>query len=125
MKIKFGPIEENVITREEFSLEKAKQVLKDEIISVIGYGIQGPGQALNLRDNNFSVIVGQRKKSPSWDKALKDGWIEGKNLFEVKEAAEQGTIIMNLLSDAGQIAVWPSLKEHLTYGKSWIWAYFS
>lgn len=122
MKIKFGSIEENVITREEFSLEKAKQVLKDEIIAVIGYGIQGPGQALNIRDNNLSVIVGQRKNSPSWDKALKDGWIEGENLFEVEEAAARATIIMNLLSDAGQIAVWPALKKHLTPGKS---LYFS
>ncbi|WP_103327407.1 ketol-acid reductoisomerase [Bacteroidetes bacterium endosymbiont of Geopemphigus sp.] len=122
MKIKFGPVEENVITRDEFSLEKAKQVLKDEVIAVIGYGIQGPGQALNLRDNNLSVIVGQRKNSPSWDKALKDGWVEGENLFEVEEAANRGTIIMNLLSDAGQITVWPVLKKYLTPGKS---LYFS
>lgn len=122
MKIKFGPIEENVITREEFTLERAKEILKDEIIAVLGYGIQGPGQALNLRDNGFSVIVGQRKNSPSWNKALKDGWIEGKNLFEMEDAAYRGSIIMNLLSDAGQIEAWPLLKRHLTKGKS---LYFS
>jgi len=122
MKIQFGPKEENVITREEFSLDRAKEVLKDEIMAVLGYGIQGPGQALNLRDNGFSVIVGQRKNSSSWNKALKDGWVEGKNLFDIEEAASRGTIIMNLLSDAGQIAVWPSLKKHLTKGKS---LYFS
>lgn len=122
MKIKFGSIEENVITREEFTLEMAKKVLKDEIIAVLGYGIQGPGQALNLRDNRFSVIVGQRKNSPSWYKALKDGWIEGKNLFEMEDAASRGSIIMNLLSDAGQIAAWPLLRKRLTKGKS---LYFS
>lgn len=122
MKIKFGPIEENVITREEFTLEKAKEVLKDEIIAVLGYGIQGPGQALNLRDNGFEVIVGQRKSSPSWNKALKDGWIENKNLFDMEDAAKRGSIIMNLLSDAGQIAAWNILKKHLTKGKS---LYFS
>lgn len=122
MKIKFGPIEENVITRVEFPLEKAKEVLKDEIMAIIGYGIQGPSQALNLRDNGFSVIVGQRRNSPSWKKALKDGWVEGKNLFDIEEAAVRGTIIMNLLSDAGQITVWPSLKRYITKGKS---LYFS
>lgn len=120
--MKFGPIEENVITREEFPLERAKEVLRDEIMAVLGYGIQGPGQALNLRDNGFSVIVGQRKNSPSWKKALKDGWVEGQNLFDLEDAANRGTIIMNLLSDAGQIAAWPLLKKHLTKGKS---LYFS
>lgn len=122
MKVKFGTTQESVVTREEFPLERAKEILKDQVMAVIGYGIQGPGQALNLRDNGFSVIVGQRKNSPSWDKALKDGWIEGKNLFEVEEAADRGTIIMNLLSDAGQISVWPVLKKYLTFGKS---LYFS
>ncbi|YBU88079.1 MAG: ketol-acid reductoisomerase [Candidatus Walczuchella monophlebidarum] len=122
MKIKFGPMEENVLMRNEFSLERAKQILKDEILSVIGYGIQGPGQALNLRDNGFTVIIGQRKNSFSWEKALKDGWIEGKNLFDIEEAVSRGTIIMNLLSDAGQISVWPLLNKYLTTGKS---LYFS
>lgn len=122
MKIKFGPIKENVITREEFSLEMAKEVLKDEVMAVLGYGIQGPGQALNLKDNGFSVIVGQRKDSPSWEKALKDGWVDGKDLFDLENAAYRGSIIMNLLSDAGQIAAWPLLKKYLTKGKS---LYFS
>lgn len=122
MKIKFGPIEENVITRDEFTLKKAKEVLKDEIMAVLGYGTQGAGQALNLKDNGFSVIVGQRKNSSSWNRALKDGWVEGKNLFDIEEAANRGTILMNLLSDAGQIAAWPLLKKHLTNGKS---LYFS
>ena len=122
MKIKFGPIEETVITRDEFPLKKAKEVLKDEILVVLGYGTQGAGQALNLKDNGFSVIVGQRKNSSSWNRALKDGWVEGKNLFDIEDAAKRGTILMNLLSDAGQIAAWPLLKKHLTKGKS---LYFS
>ena len=122
MKIQFGPIEESVITRDEFPLKKAKKLLKDEIMAVLGYGIQGAGQALNLKDNGFEVIVGQRKNSPSWNKALKDGWVEGKSLFDLEAAASRGTIIMNLLSDAGQIAVWPRVKKYLTKGKS---LYFS
>ncbi len=121
-KINFGGIPENVVTREEFPLSKAKEVLQDETLAVIGYGIQGPGQALNLKDNGFNVIVGQRKGSDTWQKALNDGWVEGKDLFEIEEACEKGTILLNLLSDAGQIAVWPTMKKHLTAGKA---LYFS
>jgi len=121
-KINFGGVEENVVTREEFPLSKALETLKDETIAVIGYGVQGPGQALNLKDNGFNVIVGQRKDSPSWEKAVKDGWKEGVDLFDIETAAEKGTIIQYLLSDAGQIAVWPTIKKYLTPGKA---LYFS
>lgn len=121
-KINFGGVEENVVTREEFPLEKAREVLKNETIAIIGYGVQGPGQSLNLRDNGFNVIIGQRKNSKSWDNAVKDGWKPGETLFEIDEAAEKATIIQYLLSDAGQIAVWPKLKKHLTKGKA---LYFS
>ena len=121
-KINFGGVSENVVMREEFPLEKARKVLDQETIAVIGYGVQGPAQALNLRDNGFNVIVGQRKPSKSWDKAVKDGWKPGKTLFEVEEAAKKGTVISYLLSDAGQIASWPTVKKHLTAGKA---LYFS
>lgn len=121
-KINFGGVEENVVTREEFPLEKAREVLKNETIAVIGYGVQGPGQALNLKDNGFNVIIGQRKESKTWDKAVADGWVPGETLFEIEEALEKGTIIQYLLSDAGQIAVWPTVKKYLTAGKA---LYFS
>ncbi len=121
-KMNFGGVEENVVTREEFPLEKAREVLKDETVAVLGYGVQGPGQALNMKDNGINVIVGQRKGSQSWDKAVKDGWVEGETLFEIEEAAERGTVIMYLLSDAGQKAFWQKLKPHLTKGKT---LYFS
>lgn len=122
MKLKFGNVEENVVTREEFPLEKAREVLKNEVIAVLGYGVQGPGQALNLKDNGFNVIVGQRKGSKTWDKAVADGWVPGETLFELEEACEKGTILQFLLSDAGQIALWPTVKKHLTPGKA---LYFS
>ena len=121
-KINFAGTIEEVVTRDEFPLSKAKEVLKNEVIGVIGYGVQGPGQSLNLKDNGFNVIVGQRKNSKSWEKALKDGWIEGENLFEIDEACSKATIIQYLLSDAGQIQVWPLIKEHLTENKT---LYFS
>jgi ketol-acid reductoisomerase len=120
-KINFGGVEENVVTREEFTLEHAKEVLKDETIAIIGYGIQGPGQGLNLRDNGFNVIVGQRQ-GRSYDKALKDGWVPGKTLFSIEEACEKATIIEYLISDAAQIQQWPVVKKHLTAGKA---LYFS
>ncbi|MDD3789002.1 MAG: ketol-acid reductoisomerase [Petrimonas sp.] len=121
-KMNFGGIEENVVTRDEFPLSKAQEVLKDETIAVIGYGVQGPGQSLNLRDNGFNVIVGQRKDSKSWDKAVSDGWVPGETLFEIEEACQRGTIIQYLLSDAAQIALWPTVKKQLTAGKA---LYFS
>jgi ketol-acid reductoisomerase len=121
-KINFGGVEENVVTREEFPLEKAREVMKDETIAIIGYGVQGPGQALNLRDNGFNVIVGQRKPSKSYEKALNDGWVEGKTLFSIEDALEKGTVIFYLLSDAAQISVWPTVQKHLTEGKA---LYFS
>ncbi|HET6225970.1 MAG TPA: ketol-acid reductoisomerase [Bacteroidia bacterium] len=121
-KIDFGGVLEDVITREEFPLSKAKETLKGETIAVIGYGVQGPGQALNMKDNGFNVIVGQRKTSKTWEKAKKDGWVEGKDLFDIEEALSKATIIAFLLSDAGQIALWPTVKKHLTAGKT---LYFS
>ncbi|MGB3799908.1 MAG: ketol-acid reductoisomerase, partial [Lewinella sp.] len=120
--LNFGGTEEKVVTREEFPLDKAREVLKDETIAVLGYGVQGPGQSLNLRDNGFNVIVGQRKGGASWDKAVKDGWVPGETLFEIEEAAERGTIVQYLLSDAAQIEVWPRIKPYLTEGKA---LYFS
>src|SRR5574344_2558919 len=120
-KINYGGVEENVVTREEFPLEKAREVLKNETIAVIGYGVQGPAQSMNLRDNGFKVIVGQRK-GETYDKAVADGWVPGETLFEIEEACEKGTIIEYLISDAAQIAVWPTVKKHLTAGKA---LYFS
>ncbi len=121
-EMNFGGVIENVVTREEFSLEKAREVLKNETIAVIGYGVQGPGQAMNLRDNGFNVIVGQRKGGKTWEKAIADGWVPGETLFDIDEAADRGTIIQYLLSDAAQIEVWPRLKQYLTPGKA---LYFS
>lgn len=121
-QINFGGSVEEVVTREEFPLNKAQETLKSETIAVIGYGVQGPGQALNLKDNGINVIIGQRKDSKTWDKAVADGWVPGETLFEIEEAAERGTIIQYLLSDAGQITLWPTIKKYLTPGKA---LYFS
>lgn len=116
--IPFGKTEEEVITREEFPLNKAKKILSNEIIAIIGYGVQGPAQALNLRDNGFTVIIGQRPNSSSWEKAIEDGWIPNKNLFPIDLACEKGTFIVYLLSDAAQTQRWPTIKKYLTPGKT-------
>lgn len=120
-KLKFGEVEETVITREEFSIEKAREILKDETIAVLGYGVQGPGQSLNLKDNGIKVIVGQRP-GKTYDKAVADGWIPGETLFSIEEACEKATIIMCLLSDAAVLSVWPKIKERLKPGDA---LYFS
>ena len=116
-EMNFGGVLETVVTSKEFSLEKAREVLKNETIAIIGYGIQGPGQACNLRDNGFNVIVGQRE-GKTYEKAVADGWVPGKTLFSIEEAAEKGTIVCMLLSDAGQIQVWDRIKPHLKAGKA-------
>jgi len=121
-QINFGGVVEEVVTREEFPMEKALNLLKKETIAIIGYGVQGPAQALNLRDNGFNVIVGQRKGTKTWNKAVEHGWVPGQTLFEVEEAAKKGTIVQFLLSDAGQIELWPKIKQHMTAGKT---LYFS
>ena len=115
-KINFGGVEEEIVTREEFPLAKARKVLKNEVVAVLGYGVQGPAQALNMRDNGINVIVGQKEGSASWDKALADGWVPGKTLFPIEEAAERGTVIQYLLSDAGQRSQWPKIVECLNDG---------
>ncbi len=121
-QLNFGGTLENVVTREEFPLSKAQAILKNETIAVIGYGVQGPGQALNMKDNGLNVIVGQRKGGATWDKALADGWKAGETLFEIEPALEKASIICFLLSDAAQLELWPTVKKHLTKGKA---LYFS
>ena len=120
--IDFGGTVEEVITADEFTLEKARDVLQQERIAVLGYGVQGPGQALNLRDNGVAVIVGQREGTPSWDKAVDDGFVPGQTLFPLEEAARQATVVQFLLSDAGQSATWPMVRKCLNEGDA---LYFS
>ena len=113
-KIDFGGVVEDVVTRQEFSLAKARAALKNEVIAVLGYGVQAPAQALNLKDNGFNVIIGAR----NWEQPKKDGWKPGKDLFSIEEAADQGTILLYLVSDAGQRQLWPTIKKFLTKGKA-------
>ena len=119
-QINIGGVVEDVITSEEFTLDKARAVLKDEIVAVIGYGVQGRGQALNMKDNGINVIVGEGDYN--WNKAIEEGFVPGKTLFPPMEAAKRGTIIQYLQSDAGQKAMWEELKPNLTAGKA---LYFS
>jgi ketol-acid reductoisomerase len=121
-QIKVGNVTETVIERADYPPERLKSILSEEIVAVLGYGVQGRGQSLNMRDNGVNVIIGQRDRSRSWDLAVKDGWTPGKALFPMEEAAQRGTVVQYLLSDAGQKEQWPRLKPHLTKGKA---LYFS
>ncbi|MCX6906842.1 MAG: ketol-acid reductoisomerase, partial [Verrucomicrobia bacterium] len=121
--IDFGGTKETVVTRQEFPMARARKVLKNETIAIIGYGVQGPAQGLNLRDNGFNVIIGQAKSfKRDWDRAVKDGWVPGKTLFDIEEAVQRGTIIQMLVSDAAQRTIWPSVKKNLKPGDA---VYFS
>ncbi|NMC37282.1 MAG: ketol-acid reductoisomerase [Bacteroidales bacterium] len=122
-KIDFGGVIENVVTRDEFPLSKAREVLKNEIVAVIGYGVQGPAQALNMKENGINVIVGQAPEfKADWEKAVRDGFVPGETLFPVEEAAFKGTIIQYLVSDAAQRILWPKIKPCLKKGNA---LYFS
>src|SRR5579859_7193932 len=110
--IDFGGTKEQVVTRKEFTMANARQALRGETLAIIGYGVQGPAQALNLRDNGFNVIVGQR----SFERPIKDGWVPGKTLFSIEEAVRRGTMILMLVSDAAQRAIWPTVKQNLKPG---------
>ncbi len=123
MKIDFGGVIEDVVTREEFPLDRARDVLKDEVVAVLGYGVQGPAQSLNMRDNGINVIVGgDPNRRRSWEKAIGDGWVPGKTLFPFEEAVERATIVQYLVSDAAQVILWPRIKPHLREGDA---LYFS
>ncbi|KAJ1982104.1 Bifunctional acetohydroxyacid reductoisomerase [Dimargaris cristalligena] len=118
----FGGTKETVYERADYPKEKLQQIFGKDTMAVLGYGPQGRGQSLNMRDNGLKVIIGTRKDGRSWKKALEDGWTPGKDLFPIEEACQQGTVIMNLLSDAAQVHTWPTIKKHLTAGKT---LYFS
>ncbi len=122
-EIDFGGVKETVITRKEFSLAKARKILKKETIAVIGYGVQGPAQALNMKDNGFNVIIGQSKQfKKDWNRAKRDGWVPGETLFDIDEACQRGTIIQMLVTDAAQRVIWPTVKKNLNPGDA---LYFS
>ncbi|MDR2850118.1 MAG: ketol-acid reductoisomerase [Verrucomicrobiota bacterium] len=122
-KIDFGGVVETVVTRKEYPLKKAQKVLKDEVIAIIGYGVQGPAQSLNMRDNGVNVIIGQDKRfADDWKRAEKDGFKAGKTLFDIEEAAEKATIIMMLVNDGAIKQVWPRVAPFVTAGKA---LYFS
>ena len=121
--IDFGGVKEEVVTREEFPLSRAQKVLENEVVGILGYGPQGYGQSLNLRDNGIRVIVGQRKGGKGWNDAVRDGWVEGKTLFEeIAEVVRRSTVVQYLLSDAGQKEQWPAVKRNLRIGQA---LYFS
>ncbi|KAG1140280.1 hypothetical protein G6F37_009222 [Rhizopus arrhizus] len=117
----FGGTQETVYERSDVPKEKLLETFKDDTIAVLGYGPQGRGQALNLRDNGVNVIIGQRE-GKTYQQAIDEGWVPGKNLFPVLDAVDKGTVVMNLLSDAYQKEIWPQMKPLITPGKT---LYFS
>jgi ketol-acid reductoisomerase len=125
VELEFGGVKENVVTRQEFTLEQAQKILKGEVVATLGYGIQGRAQSLNMRDNGIKVIIGQENLSVHkayYDLAVEDGWVPGETLFSMEEAARRGTIKQFLLTDSGQRETWPVVKGTLKEGDA---LYFS
>ena len=125
VELNFGGVKENVVTRNEFTVKQAQEVLKDEVIATLGYGIQGRAQSLNMRDNGIEVIIGQENTGfhkRYYDLAVEDGWIPGKTLFSMEDAAKKSSIKQFLLTDTGQRATWPKVKKTLKTGDA---LYFS
>src|SRR5262245_60199251 len=121
-QIQIGNTKENVVERADYPPEKLQAILGGETVAVLGYGVQGRGQSLNMKDNGVKVIIGLRDQGRGWELAQQDGWVPGKTLFSLEEATKRGTVIQYLLSDAGQKDQWPTLKPLLTAGKA---LYFS
>ena len=112
---------ETIVERSDYPVEKCKKILDQDVTAILGYGPQGRGQGLNMRDQGFDVIVGLRR-GKSWDNAIADGWVEDENLFELEDAVKRASIIQFLVSDAAQIQLWPMVKENLNDGDA---IYFS
>src|SRR5262245_56277337 len=120
--IQIGNVTETVVERADYPPQKLREILGRETVAVLGYGVQGRGQSLNMKDNGVKVVIGLREQGRGWDLAQQDGWVPGQTLFSLDEAADRGTVVQYLLSDAGQKEQWPRLKRYLTAGKA---LYFS
>src|SRR5437588_2438419 len=115
-RINIGNVPETVVERADFPPERLRAILSKETVAILGYGVQGRGQSLNMKDNGVNVIIGVREKGRGWDLARQDGWVSGKTLFPLEEAARRGTIVQHPLSDPRPKAQWPRLKPSLTSG---------
>ena len=89
--------------------------IKNKTVGVIGYGIQGRGQALNLRDSGVKVVVSQRPGGPNYDMAKKDGF----EPVDAATCAKRSDIIIILAQDPLQADIYKnSVAPYLTKGKA-------
>ena len=92
----FGGVDENVVTREEFPLEKAREVLKDEVIAVIGYGVQGPDSALVKPMTKLLPTAGYRVKHCSVLKKLAKEQLSYRCCFPTPLRSNAGRVSKNI-----------------------------
>lgn len=93
--------------------------LKKKTVAVLGYGSQGHAQAQNLKDSGVPVVVGLYEGSKSWKQAQADGL----EVMGVAEAASRAEIIVFLVGDMVQPAVYEQVKPHLKEGKALVFSH--
>jgi ketol-acid reductoisomerase len=90
-------------------------VLKDKTIGIIGYGIQGRGQGLNLRDSGLNVIISEVEGSPNFQKAVDDGF----KPMDAGKVAQRADVIIILTQDHLQAEIYKKyIRRHMKAGKS-------
>ena len=96
------------------------KILKGKKVAIVGYGIQGRGQGLNLRDSGVEVLIAQRKGGPNYDMAVKDGF----KLVDAEEAAKKADIIQILTQDHLQGEIYAqSIAPYIKPGKSLLFSH--
>jgi ketol-acid reductoisomerase len=95
-------------------------LLKGKPIAIIGYGVQGRAQALNLRDSSLEVIVAELKGVPNYEKAVQDGF----KPVSAADAAEKARLVQMLVQDHVQPPVYrQEIAPHLTSGKALVFSH--
>ena len=98
-----------------FDKDTTLEGLRNKVVAVIGYGIQGRAQSLNMKDSGVEVVVGLRKGGSSWERAEDDSF----DPLTVSQAAEQGDVIHMLVPDMQQPQLYKTeISKYLGRGKT-------